>query len=120
MREWLLAEETLAIELGDYIGQWVAVGDHHVVAHAETLRELLDQIEREEINMDGLDRGIFQVIEGPCFFAALESIHKTLDGLEKVGAREIPHLYQSGCPDEIDGFEKRDPDCPACHVLDSA
>lgn len=48
------AEEALSKELGAYVGQWVAVRDHHVVAHAPILKELLEQT--KEIEIDGTFR----------------------------------------------------------------
>ncbi|HYM53936.1 MAG TPA: hypothetical protein VES97_01130 [Solirubrobacteraceae bacterium] len=64
----LEAEEQLATDLNEYIGEWVAVCDHDVVCHTETLRGLLDAIETQDI--DRIDR-IFEVSEDPgigCFF----------------------------------------------------
>lgn len=61
------AELVLGDELAQYAGEWVAVYGHHVVAHANTLRELSDQIEQEEIEAEGA----FQVPTGDatsCFF----------------------------------------------------
>jgi hypothetical protein len=61
----LLAEATLAKELGQYAGEWVAVREHGVVAHARTLQELREQIGEQEVE------GVFKVPEGDpaaCFF----------------------------------------------------
>jgi hypothetical protein len=61
----LEAEKALAEELRRYAGEWVAVREHQVVAHAASLEELLEQISEEEVE------GTFQVPEGdpaPCFF----------------------------------------------------
>lgn len=61
----LVAEEALARELERYPGKWVAVKDGGVVASAETLRGLLDQVQPET-----LDR-ILEVSDEPaagCFF----------------------------------------------------
>jgi Family of unknown function (DUF5678) len=59
------AERTLADELEQYAGEWVAVSQHAVVAHASTLAELRDEIGEAEVE------GVFQVPEGnpsACFF----------------------------------------------------
>lgn len=58
----LEAEKRLAKELADYVGMWVAVRDHKVVASAPSLTELLEQV--DSLNVEG----VFQVFEGPCFF----------------------------------------------------
>jgi hypothetical protein len=41
------AERDLGEILNDYAGQWVAVRDYDVIAHADSLEELLGQIEGE-------------------------------------------------------------------------
>jgi hypothetical protein len=45
----LEAEERLAANLNDYVGEWVAIRDHEVVCHAATLRELLAATETQDI-----------------------------------------------------------------------
>lgn len=107
------AEEALSVELENYVNQWVAVSNHHVVASAETLSELRQDIEHNKVEVEG----VFQVVDGPCFFESLSQVHAILDNLKKVGTREIPHLYLGMCPDETDGFDRRDPNCPACQIL---
>jgi hypothetical protein len=64
----LKAEEQLAANLNEYVGEWVAIRDHGVVCHADTLRGLLDAIGTQDI--DRIDR-IFEVSDDPtvsCFF----------------------------------------------------
>jgi hypothetical protein len=65
IQQALAAEEALTDTLGEYTGQWVAVKDHRVVNHADTLNALL---ERVEPNLDTIDR-IFEVGDpgGICF-----------------------------------------------------
>jgi hypothetical protein len=61
----LQAEQTLAERLEQYAGEWVAVRNHEVVAHAGSLQELREQIGQEEVE------GAFKVPEGAeaaCFF----------------------------------------------------
>lgn len=58
----LEAEKQLAKELADYVGKWVAVNDHKVVASAPNLDKLLEQVHLLDVE------GVFQVFEGPCFF----------------------------------------------------
>jgi hypothetical protein len=64
----LRAEERLAANLNDYLGEWVAIRDHVVVCHAGTLRGVLDATETQDI--DSIDR-ILEVSSDPgssCFF----------------------------------------------------
>jgi Family of unknown function (DUF5678) len=66
--EQVQAEETLGRALVQYAGSWVAIRDHEVVCHAETLRGLLAAIETQDIGH--IDR-ILEVSEDPavsCFF----------------------------------------------------
>jgi hypothetical protein len=61
----LEAEQALGSELEKYAGQWVAVKDHTVVAHATTLQGLLEQVTEDE------DTVVLRVPEDPntaCFF----------------------------------------------------
>lgn len=44
----IASEHRLGETLSEYEGEWVAVRDYTVVAHADTLRELLEQIEGQE------------------------------------------------------------------------
>jgi hypothetical protein len=60
------AEEQLAANLNAHVGEWVAVRDHAVVGHADSLRGLL--AETEEI--DNIDRILEVSSESglSCFF----------------------------------------------------
>lgn len=65
LEEEVRAEEVLSQRLGEYAGEWVAVRNHKVVAHKETLNALMDEIDANQVE------GIFQVPEdknAPCFF----------------------------------------------------
>ena len=44
LEEQLEAERELSRRLGDYVGRWVAVRAHEVVAEADTLEELLKRM----------------------------------------------------------------------------
>jgi hypothetical protein len=64
--EQVAAERALADTLEQYSGEWVAIHDHVVVASAETLGELREQIEDEGKKVE-----IFRVASDPhvaCFF----------------------------------------------------
>jgi hypothetical protein len=39
------------------------------------------------------------------------------ESLRDVAAGRVEHRYMGGCPDALEGYEVRDPDCPACAVL---
>jgi hypothetical protein len=65
LRHAVEAERALAGELEQHAGQWVAVADHHVIASAETLHELLEQVDEGAID------GVLQVpteLGTACFF----------------------------------------------------
>ncbi|HGN0766185.1 TPA: hypothetical protein ACKRNP_002920 [Pseudomonas aeruginosa] len=40
-----------------------------------------------------------------------------LDTLRKAASGEVKHLNNGLCPDDIEGQEARDPDCPVCRAL---
>ncbi len=64
LQEELKAEDVLASELAKYAGRWVAVCAHAVIADADTLEALLEQIESKEVE-------VFKVAEDPnaaCFY----------------------------------------------------
>lgn len=67
LKRELNAERELASALADYAGQWVAVRQHSVEAHADSLEGVLDQIGEEEAT--AFD-GIFRVPEADtaCYF----------------------------------------------------
>lgn len=59
------AEEALGVRLAGYVGRWVAVRNHEVVADAATPAELLERVEGLEYE------AMFEVpeySEGGCFF----------------------------------------------------
>jgi hypothetical protein len=66
INEALHAEEQLAANLNAHVGEWVAIRDHAVVRHADSLRGLL--AETKEI--DSIDRILEVSSESglSCFF----------------------------------------------------
>ena len=44
IEEQVAAEEEFAKTLGPYVGRWIAVKDHEVIAHSEDFEELLDRV----------------------------------------------------------------------------
>jgi hypothetical protein len=45
IEERVAAEEEFGKKLGPYVGQWIAVKDHEVIAHSEDFEELLAHVE---------------------------------------------------------------------------
>lgn len=60
INEALRAEEQLAANLSDHMGEWVAVRDHAVVSHADSLRDLLADTKEIE-SIDRIPRGLERV-----------------------------------------------------------
>jgi hypothetical protein len=59
------AEEALSVSLARYVGRWVAVRDHQVIADAATPAELLELVRGKKYE------AMFEVpehSEGGCFF----------------------------------------------------
>jgi hypothetical protein len=59
------AEEALSDSLAKYVGRWVAVRDHEVIADAATPTDLLELVQGEKYE------AMFEVLEygeGGCFF----------------------------------------------------
>jgi hypothetical protein len=59
------AEEALSVPLAKYVGRWVAVRDHQVIADAATPAELLELLQDQKYE------AMFEVpeySEGGCFF----------------------------------------------------
>lgn len=43
-----------------------------------------------------------------------------IDKLTKIATGEITHVHNGMCPDALEGPLVRDPDCPACQILQAA
>lgn len=66
--------------------------------------------------------GIIEIAENcesltACINAAVAEIAERAAALERVATGEVRHLHNGLCPDAIEGFESRDPNCPACQVI---
>lgn len=59
------AEEALRVPLAKYVGRWVAVRDHKVIADAATPAELLELVRDQEYEAMF---EVFEHSEGGCFF----------------------------------------------------
>jgi hypothetical protein len=67
LSQQVLAEKELARELERYVGKWIAVEGHRVVASAPTLAELLEIVEREGLDVEGTMQ-VPKGSTGACFF----------------------------------------------------
>lgn len=45
---------------------------------------------------------------------------KVVQDLIDVGSGKITHSYNGLCPDDVEGFDTRDDECPACRILIAA
>lgn len=52
-----------------------------------------------------------------CLNAAVAESTERAAALERVATGEVRHLHSGLCPGNVEGFDARDPDCPACQVL---
>ena len=57
LMEQVTAERELGARLNAFKGQWVAVHDHHIVANAASLDDLMEQIDVEDVD------AVFEVAE---------------------------------------------------------
>lgn len=91
LQQAIVAEEALSVDLLSYIGQWVAVRDHRVLGHADTLDNLLEQVEAE---VPSLER-IFKVVE-PSRLLNLAITEDELDGGYVVECVNLPGCMSQG------------------------
>jgi hypothetical protein len=65
VRRQVDAEQRLSERLPEHAGEWVAVRDHEVVAHAATLHELMAEVDDADVE------AVFKVVKEQgtaCFF----------------------------------------------------
>jgi Family of unknown function (DUF5678) len=65
LRQQVQAEKELSKSLEDYAGEWVAVRDHKVVAHAVSVEALMEQVSGEAVEIFEVSAGEGAVV---CFF----------------------------------------------------
>jgi hypothetical protein len=51
LREQIRAEQKLSERLHEYVGEWVAVRDHEVVAHASSLDKLMESVSGQDVEV---------------------------------------------------------------------
>jgi hypothetical protein len=66
--EIVQAEKELGTQLEEFAGKWVATCDFEVVAHADTLGELLEQVESQGLQEKATVRQVPQHPGAACFF----------------------------------------------------
>ena len=58
---------------------------------------------------------------GPAHAAILDEevskLDKRMEELEAVATGQVLHIWNGSCPDAIEGYNVRDPGCPACRAL---
>jgi hypothetical protein len=64
LHQQVKAERELSTRLEQYAGEWVAVRNHEVVAHADSLDALMDEVDADEVET------VFRVAEDQavCFY----------------------------------------------------
>lgn len=52
-----------------------------------------------------------------CLNAAVAEAATSAAELERVATGQVLHRHNGLCPDAVEGFNSRDPECPACQIL---
>lgn len=84
-----------------------------VVPDASTVYAALDARERLFTSPENIQ----VALEAQSRLNGLTVSESALDTLRKAASGEVKHLNNGLCPDDIDGHEARDPDCPVCRAL---
>jgi len=66
--EIVQAEKELGVQLEEFAGKWVATCGFEVVAHADTLGELLEQVESKGLAEEATVRQVPEHPGAACFF----------------------------------------------------
>lgn len=111
-------------------GAWVTASDYDALAaEAQALRGEVAALrarvvvvpERKLLNagVPGLNRnsGWNACLDELARLNGLTVSESALETLRKAASGEIEHLNNGLCPDDIEGHEARDPDCPVCRAL---
>lgn len=120
------AELTTAFRDGEFVGKGLYDA---LAAEAQALREEVAALrarvavvpERKLLNagVPGLNRnsGWNACLDELARLNGLMVSESALDTLRKAASGEVKHLNNGLCPDDIEGHEARDPDCPVCRAL---
>lgn len=55
----------------------------------------------------------------PWVLGEVQRLEARIVTLQRVATGEVRHDYAGACPDAINGYAMRDPDCPACQMIDA-
>ncbi|MCO3567444.1 hypothetical protein FA160_25630 [Pseudomonas aeruginosa] len=116
--------EELRAELAELRAR-VVVPDGYALVPVEPTREMFIAINKEDDKAyaGGCHHGAqFEWLWAAAIEAAprpngLTVSESALDTLRKAASGEVKHLNNGLCPDDIEGHEARDPDCPVCRAL---
>ncbi|MEX2023362.1 hypothetical protein PAE80_06025 [Pseudomonas aeruginosa] len=116
--------EELRAELAELRAR-VVVPDGYELVPVEPTREMFIAINKEDDKAyaGGCHHGAqFEWLWAAAIEAAprpngLTVSESALDTLRKAASGEVKHLNNGLCPDDIEGHEARDPDCPVCRAL---
>ncbi len=117
--------EELRAELAELRARVAVVPDGYALVPVEPTREMFIAINKEndKAYAGGCHHGAqFEWLWAAAIEAAprpngLTVSESALDTLRKAASGEVKHLNNGLCPDDIDGHEARDPDCPVCRAL---
>ncbi len=117
--------EELRAELAALRARVAVVPDGYALVPVEPTREMFIAINKEndKAYAGGCHHGAqFEWLWAAAIEAAprpngLTVSESALDTLRKAASGEVKHLNNGLCPDDIDGHEARDPDCPVCRAL---
>ncbi len=84
-----------------------------VVPDASTVYAALDARERLFTSPENIQ----VALEAQSRLNGMTVSESALDTLRKAASGEVMHLNNGLCPDDIEGHEARDPDCPVCRAL---
>lgn len=117
--------EELRAELAELRARVAVVPDGYALVPVEPTREMFIAINKEDDKAyaGGCHHGAqFEWLWAAAIEAAprpngLTVSESALDTLRKAASGEVKHLNNGLCPDDIEGHEARDPDCPVCRAL---
>ncbi len=66
---------------------------------------------------DAYNEGVNNTLDELARLNGLTVSESALDTLRRFATGKVMHLNNGLCPDDIDGHEARDPDCPVCRAL---
>ncbi|EPZ6062888.1 TPA: hypothetical protein ACXN4Q_000490 [Pseudomonas aeruginosa] len=117
--------EELRAELAELRARVAVVPDGYALVPVEPTREMFIAINKEDDKAyaGGCHHGAqFEWLWAAAIEAAprpngLTVSESALDTLRRFATGNVKHLNNGLCPDDIEGHEARDPDCPVCRAL---